>query len=90
MGVSGMVTGYPGPGGGYPVGYLRGVVTTADRWPVPGAAVTVLSATGQQLGRTSTDGAGGFEVPVATAGVVTIVVAAAGNDPRAWSAAVSP
>jgi polyisoprenoid-binding protein YceI len=83
MGMSGMATGYPG-------GQLRGVVTTADRWPIPGAAITVLGAGGQQLGRTSTDSAGGFEVPVPAGGMVTIVVAAAGADPRAWSAAVSP
>jgi len=71
-------------------GYLRGVVTTADRWPVPGAAVTVLGTGGQQLGRTSTDGGGGFEVPVRGSGIVTVVVTAAGADPRAWSAAVAP
>jgi len=71
-------------------GYLRGVVTTADRWPVPGAAVTVLGTGGQQLGRTSTDGGGGFEVPVPGSGIVTVVVTAAGADPRAWSAAVAP
>jgi polyisoprenoid-binding protein YceI len=80
----------PGPGGGRPGGYLRGVVTTADRWPVPGAAVTVLGPSGQQLGRTSTDSSGGFEVPVLASGMVTVVVSAAGADPRAWSAAVAP
>jgi len=86
MGVSGMAT----FAGGYPGGFLRGVVATADRWPVPGAAVTVLSAAGQQLGRTNTDGAGGFEVPVQVTGMVTVVVAAAGVDPQAYSAAVAP
>lgn len=85
-----MTSGYPGPGNGSPGGCLRGVVTTADRWPVPGAAVTVLSVGGQQLGRTSTDSAGGFEVPVQAGGTVTVVVAAAGADPQAWSTAVDP
>jgi polyisoprenoid-binding protein YceI len=84
-----MTTDYPRPDGGDSGGYLRGVVTTADRWPVPGAAITVLDAGGQQLGRTSTDGAGGFEVPVHARGTVTVVVAAAGADPKAWSAVAS-
>jgi len=69
---------------------MRGVVTTADRWPVPGAAVTVLSAAGQQLGRTSTDGSGGFEVSLRAGGMVTVVVSATGANPRAWSAVVAP
>jgi polyisoprenoid-binding protein YceI len=87
--VNEMTTDYPRSDGADSSGYLRGVVTTADRWPVPGAAITVLDASGQQLGRTSTDGAGGFEVPVHARGTVTVVVAAAGADPQAWSAVAS-
>jgi polyisoprenoid-binding protein YceI len=86
MEFGGMETG--GAETGYPVGRLRGVVATSDRWPVPGAAVTVLSAGGQQLARTDTDGSGGFDVPIAVSGMVTVVVAAAGVDPQARSAAV--
>jgi polyisoprenoid-binding protein YceI len=73
-----------------PVGRLRGVVATADRWPVPGAAVTVLGAGGQQLARTDTDASGGFEVPVDASGPVTVVIAAAGVDPQARTAAITP
>jgi polyisoprenoid-binding protein YceI len=73
-----------------PTGRLRGVVVSADRWPIPGAAVTVLGAGGRQLARADTDASGGFEVSVGFAGMVTVVVAAAGVDPHARSAALTP
>ena len=73
------------PGGG-----LCGVVATTDRWPVPGATVTVLGATGQQLARADTDASGGFEIPVDASGIVTVVIAAAGVDPQARSVSVTP
>jgi polyisoprenoid-binding protein YceI len=79
-----------GIGGHSPSGGLCGVVATADRWPVPGATVTVLGATGQQLARADTDTSGGFEIPVEVAGVVTVVIAAAGVDPQARSVLVTP
>ncbi len=80
----------PPPPGAHAAAGVRGVVTTADRWPVPGAAVTVVGPTGRQLGRTAADEGGGFEVPVAEAGPVTVVVAAAGVDPQARAVTLRP
>ena len=62
---------------------VRGYVVTADRWPLPGAAVTVVGPAGRQLGRVAADGAGAFTVPVTATGQVTVIVAAAGVDPTA-------
>ncbi|MGC9670489.1 YceI family protein [Planosporangium sp. 12N6] len=62
---------------------VRGVVTTGDGWPLPGATVTVVGLTGQQLGRGAADDAGRFAVPVSAAGAATVIVAAPGVDPAA-------
>jgi polyisoprenoid-binding protein YceI len=71
-------------------GVLRGLVATSDRWPIPGAAITVLGDTGRQLARAETDASGGFELPIDYKGAVTVVVAAAGVDPQARTAGITP
>ncbi|WP_203935895.1 YceI family protein [Planosporangium mesophilum] len=68
---------------------VRGVVSTVDGWPLPGAAVTVVGATGAQLGRGAADEAGAFSVAVAAAGPATFICAAPGVDPVARSITVS-
>jgi polyisoprenoid-binding protein YceI len=78
------------PSGGHPLASVRGIVATPDRWPVPGAAITVVGAAGQQLGRGSADETGAFDVPLATTGPVTVIVAAVGVDPLARTIAVIP
>jgi polyisoprenoid-binding protein YceI len=62
---------------------VRGVVATADGWPLPGAAVTVVGPGGRQLGRTAADETGAFAVTVTAAGPVTVILAGAGVDPVA-------
>jgi polyisoprenoid-binding protein YceI len=71
-----------------PVRCVRGVVATADGWPLPGAAVTVIGPGGRQLGRAAADENGAFTVAVTVAGPVTVIVAGAGVDPVARSATV--
>jgi polyisoprenoid-binding protein YceI len=67
---------------------VRGHLTTADGWPVQGAAVTVIGSAGQQLGRATADPGGAFTVPVAGPGPVTVILAAPGVDPVARSTTV--
>ncbi|MCW2638998.1 MAG: hypothetical protein JWP76_1304 [Dactylosporangium sp.] len=69
---------------------VSGVVATADGWPLPGAAVTVVGPTGQQLGRGTADETGGFAVAVAAAGAATVICAAPGVDPAARSITIKP
>jgi polyisoprenoid-binding protein YceI len=69
---------------------IRGVVATGDGWPLPGAAVTVLGRTGQQLGRAVADETGTFTVPVSEVGTATVVFAAPGVDPVARSVSIGP
>jgi polyisoprenoid-binding protein YceI len=69
---------------------LRGTVVTADGWPLPGTAVTVIGRTGDQLGRAATDETGRFAVPVSAAGAVTVVLAAPGVDPLARAVSIGP
>jgi polyisoprenoid-binding protein YceI len=66
------------------------MVVTADGWPLPGAAVTVIGATGQQLGRAAADETGGFAVPVSAAGTATVIFAAPGVDPSARTVSIGP
>lgn len=67
---------------------LRGNVAGADGWPLPGVAITVLASTGRQSGRSVTDPAGAFEVPLSTAdSSVTLVVAGIGLRPFARTVA---
>jgi polyisoprenoid-binding protein YceI len=69
---------------------VRGVVVTADRWPLPGTAVTVVGPAGRQLGRATTDEAGAFTVATMAAGPVTVIFAAAGVDPTARTMTLGP
>jgi polyisoprenoid-binding protein YceI len=71
-----------------PTAAVRGVVSTPDGWPLAGAAVTVVGALGQQLGRGLAGDDGTFSVPVSAAGPATVVVSAPGVDPIART--VSP
>jgi polyisoprenoid-binding protein YceI len=68
--------------------WIRGTVATADGWPLPGTAVTVIAPGGQQLGRGAADDTGTFAVPVVAAGPVTVIFASAGVDPSARTATV--
>jgi polyisoprenoid-binding protein YceI len=69
---------------------VRGLVATADGWPLPGAAVTVVGPGGRQLGRAATDEAGGFAITVTAAGPATVILAAAGVDPVARTVSIGP
>lgn len=66
---------------------VRGALTTGDGWPLAGATVTAVTEAGRQLGRTVTDSAGRFQIPVA-AGRATVIIAAAGLDPIARSVTI--
>ncbi|WP_432492175.1 YceI family protein [Kineococcus auxinigenes] len=66
-----------------------GRVLTREGWPVPGAAITLLSADGTQSARTVTGADGTFTLPPAPAGAATLLVAAPAHEPRA-SAVVVP
>lgn len=69
---------------------VRGLVATADGWPLPGAAVTVVGPGGRQLGRAATDEAGGFAISVTAAGPATVILSAAGVDPVARTVSIGP
>ena len=69
---------------------VRGLVATADGWPLPGAAVTVVGPGGRQLGRAATDEAGGFAISVIAAGPATVILSAAGVDPVARTVSIGP
>jgi polyisoprenoid-binding protein YceI len=69
---------------------VRGVVSTAGGWPLPGAVITVVGSTGTQLGRGATDESGAFAVLVAAPGPATLICAAPGLDPFARSVTVRP
>ena len=50
------------PGASRGDGRIRGLAVTSDGWPVPFAVVTVIDASGTQVGGTSVRGDGTFEV----------------------------
>jgi polyisoprenoid-binding protein YceI len=77
-------------GGPAPVTGVRGLVVTADHWPLPGAAVTVVGPAGRQLGRATADESGAFTVSTTAAGPVTVIFAAAGVDPTARTMTLGP
>lgn len=62
---------------------LYGRLSTPDGWPVTGATVTVMDATGVQRGRAASRADGGFAVAELAPGPHTVVVAAAGYEPSA-------
>ncbi|NJC71697.1 YceI family protein [Planosporangium thailandense] len=57
---------------------------------MPGATVTAIGPTGQQLGRAAANEAGAFAMPVSAAGLATVVVAAPGVDPLARTVSINP
>lgn len=61
---------------------VTGRVVTSNGWVIEGASVTVLGAMGQQLGRTMCDGRGEFTLPDVPSGAATLLVAAAGHQPK--------
>ncbi|MFB9378285.1 YceI family protein [Kineococcus gynurae] len=60
-----------------------GRIRTRDDWPVPGAAVTLLSVEGRQLARATTGADGGFDLGAVPAGPATLLLSAAGHEPSA-------
>jgi len=71
-------------------GVVRGAVLGADGWPLPDATVTVLDATGRQIGRTTTGADGTFTAAASEPGPVTVILAAPGHLPEARGADVPP
>jgi polyisoprenoid-binding protein YceI len=69
-------------------GVIVGSTASADGWPLPDVAVTVLDGAGRQVGFGLSDDTGVFAVEVGSAGAVTVVVAVAGSQPVARTAAV--
>jgi polyisoprenoid-binding protein YceI len=71
-------------------GLLAGAVHGRDGWPVQPATVTLIAATGAQLGRATVDADGHFALPATAEGTATVVVAAPGAVPVARSVTLSP
>ncbi|MGV9252154.1 MFS transporter [Streptomyces sp. NPDC003697] len=69
-----------GDGSGVPV---RGFVRGAESAPVPQAAVTLISLTGRQLGRSVAQADGGYAVDAPGAGSYVLIAAADGHQPQA-------
>lgn len=69
---------------------LTATLRSPDGWPVPDATLTVLDGTGRQAGSVLSDDAGHARVHVATAGAVTVVLAAAGSEPLARTVRLAP
>ncbi|MEU8591834.1 MFS transporter [Streptomyces sp. NPDC048664] len=69
-----------GAGGGIPV---RGHVRGAESAPVPQAAVTLISLSGQQLGRSVSTGDGSYAVDAPGTGSYVLIAAADGFQPQA-------
>jgi len=62
---------------------VDGTVTTADGWPLPGAAVTLVGEGGRQLGRAVAGDDGRFSCAADAHGTSTVIVSAPGVDPLA-------
>lgn len=76
------------PQTGVEVVTVHGTVTTADGWPLAGAAVTIVGAGGGQLGRGVAGADGRFTIAVTSSGPATVVVSAPGVDPIARTVTV--
>jgi polyisoprenoid-binding protein YceI len=61
---------------------------TRDGWPLPGATVTVLGASGVQAGRATSAADGSFALTGLAPGPATLLVAAPGHEPSARSLVV--
>lgn len=66
----------------------RGSVMTRDGWPLGGATVTVLAASGTRSARATTAADGSFELAGLEPGAATLLVAAPGHEPQARAVAV--
>ncbi|MFF4586216.1 MFS transporter [Streptomyces sp. NPDC001388] len=82
--VPGLADGEPG-GGGRPV---RGQVRGAESAPVAGAAVTLISLGGRQLGRAVTGPDGSYAVEAPGEGTYVLIIAADGHQPQATTVVV--
>ncbi|MFF5184410.1 MFS transporter [Streptomyces sp. NPDC000345] len=82
--VPGLADGEPG-GGGRPV---RGRVRGAQSAPVGGAAVTLISLGGRQLGRAVTGADGSYAVEAPGEGTYVLITAADGHQPQATTVVV--
>ncbi|MFF8947973.1 MFS transporter [Streptomyces sp. NPDC014940] len=75
----------PGAGNGTPVhGFVRG----AESAPVPQAAVTLISLSGRQLGRSVAQGDGSYAVDAPGAGSYVLIASADGFQPQASTVVV--
>ncbi|WP_308295731.1 MFS transporter [Streptomyces odontomachi] len=68
---------------------IDGRVHTADGTPVPGAAVTLISPTGRQLGRSVAEGDGAYTVSAPASGSYVLIASAGGYQPQALTVFVS-
>ncbi len=75
-------TGRP-PSGTSAPGWVRGSAVTSDGWPVPFAVITVIDATGAQVGGGTVGADGGFAVEGLPAGPCTVITSAVGHTPAA-------
>ncbi|MET7377690.1 MFS transporter [Streptomyces sp. NPDC005526] len=75
-----------GAGGGIPV---RGFVRGAESAPVPRAAVTLISLTGRQLGRSVAQADGAYAVDAPGAGSYVLIASADGYQPQASTVVVN-
>ncbi|CAL9489543.1 MFS transporter [Streptomyces sp. enrichment culture] len=76
-------------GGGAPAGIpVRGVVRGAESAPVPHAAVTLISLSGRQLGRSVAQADGSYAVDAPGAGSYVLIAAADGHQPQASTVVV--
>jgi MFS family permease len=82
--VPGLADGEPA-GGGHPV---RGRVRGAEGVPVAGAAVTLISLGGRQLGRTVAGADGSYAVEAPGEGTYVLIAAADGHQPQATTVVV--
>lgn len=77
-------------GGAAPAGIpVRGVVRGAEGVPVPQAAVTLISLSGRQLGRSVAQADGTYAVDAPGAGSYVLIAAADGHQPQASTVVVN-
>ncbi|MFJ9666596.1 MFS transporter [Streptomyces sp. NPDC101219] len=76
-------------GGAAPAGIpVRGLVRGAEGVPVPHAAVTLISLSGRQLGRSVAQSDGAYAVDAPGAGSYVLIAAAGGHQPQASTVVV--